>query len=457
MAVIVDPDTLNDGVELTISTALKTIKLNIAGNLSSDGVTLKCVYSKLKELWNNSANYIKFPFPIQPITDEQFELINGWDFDKTGAGNNLTPNLIRTGGWAKKDAAGVSEEEWAGIVTLGSLAATDQVYFQQAAAGAAVNVVRQGAVNQAVQVYKTGAGAFDYRTYFKVFVREYQKLYAAAQLSDIGVQAMTYQVYRFPLSNAADLKVTDNDGAMTGAPFNGMSITWYGAPQAKMIGATPYNFHVVIDANGGTAQQVYEFVQYQLRQNTDIDAGAGTKPGKTAADLLKFVGDTLYTIQQSEGGVFINNFAAADLNNVFFVDDASAQRSFPYAAALTLQFGENLVLDASAIFRVYFSNDDAGDNSGRDFGTANALTVNDKDGAPLNGNVGGAASIQKTFDYDGNVQRGAASAGVDAPITVVAIGLSTGQYVKATGVIQKSKANVISLVAPLERNYANPA
>jgi hypothetical protein len=74
----------------------------------------------------------------------------------------------------------------------------------------------------------------------------------------------------------------------------------------------------------------------------------------------------------------------------------------------------------------------------------------------MSGNVGGSPSVQLSFAYDSNVQRGAASAGTDAPITVVGIGLATAQFVKATGTIQRSTSNVVSLVAPLERNYANP-
>ena len=70
--------------------------------------------------------------------------------------------------------------------------------------------------------------------------------------------------------------------------------------------------------------------------------------------------------------------------------------------------------------------------------------------------VGGVSSITATFAFDTNVQRGSGSAGTDAPITVMAIGLSTGQYVVATATIQRSTANVVSLVAALERNYANP-
>lgn len=463
MALITDPDSLT-GTELTVTDATKLIKLNVAGNLSTDGVTLKCLYSKLKELWKTDANHIKYPFPMQPITDEQFELINGWNFDNTDATtSHKTCNLIRNGGWALKDAAGVSQEEWAGIVTLGTLGGSDQVYYQQETAGVATNIALTGAVNQAVKVYGDASHEdFDYRSYFKLFVREYQKLYASAQLSDIGVIAMTYQVYRFPLSNAADLKITHNDAAMSGAPYSGMHLTWYAAPQSETIGGSSYPFHVVIDGNGARLSEVYEWIQYKLRQDTDIDEGSGTKTGKTAADLLRYVGDTLYTIEQAEGGVFISNFSALDVNSVYFADDdwasSSDNRYFPYVASLILQFGDTLQADDDAIYHVYFTNDDTGNNAGADFGTASAITVNDGEGtpAPMSGSISNEASISKTFDYDGNVQRGAGSAATDAPITVVAIGLNSAQYVKATGTIQRSKSNVVSLVAPLERNYANP-
>lgn len=78
MALIVDPDLLSQGVEVTISSVAKTIALNIAGDLSADGVTGQCLYSFLKEEWKSDANLIKFPFPMISITNEQFEFIEGW-------------------------------------------------------------------------------------------------------------------------------------------------------------------------------------------------------------------------------------------------------------------------------------------------------------------------------------------------------------------------------------------
>jgi hypothetical protein len=63
-------------------------------------------------------------------------------------------------------------------------------------------------------------------------------------------------------------------------------------------------------------------------------------------------------------------------------------------------------------------------------------------------------NVTHSFNYDSNVQRGAASAGTDAPITCVGIGLITGQFVRATGSIQRSTANSVTLTASLERNYS---
>jgi hypothetical protein len=75
----------------------------------------------------------------------------------------------------------------------------------------------------------------------------------------------------------------------------------------------------------------------------------------------------------------------------------------------------------------------------------------------MGGLVGGNSSEQFGYDYDTNVQRGAGSEETIAPITVVAIGLSNAQYVLATGTIDRTNANIVTLTAPTERNYANPA
>jgi hypothetical protein len=454
---ITDPDSLNDGVEIQINTSSKTILLSATGNLDQTGCQLQALYSKLKELWKSNANYIRFPFPLLAITEEKFEIQNGWDW-----ANVATKLLIRTGGWALKDLNSNTVEEWAGVITLGNIDAGGQIYYtQSSSATSGTNFNLTGAVNQAVQVYLSGT--YDYRSNLTLYIREYLKSYDNVNLGDIGVTTMTYQVYRFPLANGNDVKITHSDAHVTSAtPYSAMSITWYDTPQPKTMGVNTYNFHVIVDANNGTAEQVYEYVQKNLRSSADIDASSATHNGKVTNELLYFVGDTLYSRFNASdaltsGGVYIINFQSTDTNRLVFTDDTGNTRTFPYVAVLTLQFGENLQTDTSAIYRVFFTNDNAGDNTGRDFGTSGAIIVKDNLSADMIGNVSGTTSVQLTYDYDGNIQRGIASSATEAPVTVVAIGLNTAQYVNATGTIARSISNNISLVAALERNFNNPA
>ena len=464
MAKITDPDLLvrssdaanlgSDG-NIWIDAAALTISTDVFASFTSDGAALQAIYSYLKEEWKTDPALIKFPFPMVAITPEQFEFVDGWK-----PANIDTVNSFRDGGFAVKNVNGSTAEEFMGVITLGTLGGSDQVYFQQVLDGSATDVVLTGVVNQCVKIYGDGgahgvdnAAAFNTKNYFKIFAREYQKVYAQSQESDIGVTTFTYQAYRFPLQNGDDLKISNDDTAVsTTLPYTDMSITYYAAPQSRVIGASSYDFDVIIDAdvlNDGnlpTAEQIYEFVEWSLRQNSDIDAGAGTVIGKTASSLLKFVGETLVTSQ----GVFIDQFASTDINRIEFYDNTGVKRVFPFVAAGSINFNQNLVDDSGAVYRMFFT-----DANGNNFGDSDAIIVKDNDTTDIAGDITGA-QVQFTFDYDGNTQGGRTSA-TDAAVTVVAIGLDRAQYVKATSTIGRSNANSVSLVASLERNYSNPA
>lgn len=500
MAKIIDPDFL-DRQSVVFDTTNKTIKLNKVNNLSDDGVTLLCLYSFAKEEWKDDPELIKYPFPFVPITDQQFELVNGWDF-----ADDDTRKLIRDAGWAV-NPSGTIKQMWANIKTLGPSLSTHQVYYLQSPNGDPVDFRYTGPVNEAILIYDSDQ-SLDYRDFLQLFCREWGYTYAFSQLSDIGETQMTYKSYTFALSNTIDSKIDPNFN-INNAPYNGMSITWYTSAQDRKIGQNTYNFHVIINGNGGTAEQIYTFVQYQLMQDTDIDAGPGEKKGKITPQLLRFVGDTLYTLAWKPGeGTYIDNHREIDRVRIYFTDDTGNLRMFPYAAILTLNFGENLINDPDAIYRVFYANN---------FGTSNAQLVEtfnvleitsisgsngtvtvetssphhlsvgdvieisgttDFDGTYIvqtivnsttftfsaditgsetsgtviqlmGGKVNGRSSVQLTFDYDGK-------GGTDVNIVAVAIGLSKAQYVKNDGVITRSQANSVALIAALERNYYNP-
>jgi hypothetical protein len=216
----------------------------------------------------------------------------------------------------------------------------------------------------------------------------------------------------------------------------------------RVVGANTYAFNWKLTADNGTLGEIYQFVQHQLRQPTDIDYGSGTSRGDITDLLMSYASPTGTTIN-----MFPDDLNSNELNNITLQDHSGVNRNFPFTAAGTLVFNTNLQNDTNAKYWLFFSNDDAGDNLGRDYGTKDAIIVDNASGVDIAGTVGGSPSVAFTYDYDGNVQRGSASAGQDAPVTLVAIGLDTAQFVITTGTITRATGLTISAVAALERNY----
>ena len=448
MAKIIDGDNLVVGTEITIDTAAKTFTLNQAGNLVyKDGVTLQALYSKFIKLWETAA-YNKYPFPMYVIDAKSGQFNFGTDggtYNGWKPANDVTRQALRDGGWSEYSNAGVLNRQYVGIVSLGDVSTGAQLYYQRASADAPTNFTFTDEVNEGIQVYGDAAnGNLDKRTYFKAFVREYAKKYKSSTLADTGQTATGAYTVNVLLSNEDDLKITANDASMAGAPYSGITVTYYGSDQNKTIGASSYPFRVVIEGNGATLEQIYTKCQYLLRQATDIDAGAGTVIGKTANELCYFVGDTLVTTQ----GVFINNIKAADLNRIEFYDQNNVKRVYPYSAAGTITFNTPLVTGGAGYYRMYFLDTVTGD-----YGTASAITVNDKDGVAIAGTISGP-SVSFTFDYDGNVQ-GGRTAGTDATIVLVAGNKGYAKPVVVTGTITRAKGISFGAVAETDRAFVD--
>ena len=469
MSKIIDGDDLvvsstsgNLGVDgnIWLDTSAKTIQLAPHGLLvAKDGVTLQALYSKCIKLWETAA-YNKYPFPLYAIDalSGQFQFgTDGGSYNGWKPANDTTRQMLRDGGWSEYSASGVLNRQYVGVVALASgFPSGAQFYYQRASGGTAYNFTFTDSPNEGIQVYGDATnGNFDDRTYFKIYCREPNYTYDDATLTDVGLSATGAFKVSLPISVGTDLKTYNGaspilDTAMSGAPYSSLSLTWYGTDQNQTIGGGSYPFRILIDNStaNATLEQIYTWVQYKLRQTGDIDAGAGSVIGKTQASLMSFVGDTLYCSQD----VFIVGILPADLNRIYFIDHNASQRYYPYASAGTISFNSFLTSGSTGYYRMYFTNDDAGSNLGYDYGTANAITVNDKDGVPIAGTISGS-SVSFSFDYDGNVQRGTGSNGVDAPITIVAGNKGVAKPVVATGTISRSKAISISLVAEQDRAY----
>ena len=362
MALIVDPANLNQATEVTIDTAARTIRLHEAGNLSADGVTGQAVYSFLKEEWKSDPLLIPYPFPMVGITPEQFEFVESWKpFD------DATRKLIRTAGWKEIDNTGTKNREYAGITTLGNIDATsktvgDKAYYSFSSNPGQNFFTYAGPVDEAIQFYGDAAnGNFDYTNdTLTLFIRIEGKLYGSCFSTESTIQAKVIKLSG-PLAEANDAKITHSDAFIAGnAPYNLMGIEFFAVAQTKLGFSTgSHDFGIVVSGAAASVEEIYEFLQWSLRQNSDIDDGTGNHLGVLTDSFAQFVGDRLDTlaVTNSEGGgtgVFLDNVATDDTNSMRMIDNTGTYREYPFVASGSIVFNPNLQADANAIYRMYF-------------------------------------------------------------------------------------------------------
>jgi hypothetical protein len=121
-----------------------------------------------------------------------------------------------------------------------------------------------------------------------------------------------------------------------------------------------------------TIEQIYNRVQYLLRQGTDINDNANTATadivGKTADELLVFVGDAITAsgntttafpppynpVLGANSGVFIEGFDNNDINDVTVFDNDGQQRNFPFTASFNIDFNPNLEGDTDSKYWIFY-------------------------------------------------------------------------------------------------------
>lgn len=537
MTLITDPDDLTQESEITIDETTRTVRLEITGNLSADGVTFQCVYSFLKEEWKTDATLIPYPFPLVMITEEKGEWVDNWEpYDDT------TRKLIRFGGWREYDSSSVLKEEWMGIASLGNIEATSTAYYTFDSLSAKTDFTYDGVVNEAIQTYgDVSHGDFDYRTdVCIVFIRTEAFSYDISTSVAIGIpdgDVLDYKCHRYPLDEQDDsLKVTHSDAYIAGnAPYTSMGIEFFNTPQSHNVGGS-FDFGIDVAGNSGTVEEIYEFLQWSLRQDSDIDDGAGTHLGTLTDPMSVFVGDRLDTLPvvNSEGGgtgVYVDAVATEDTNSIRMIDNTGTYREYPFVSTGRINFNANLKADANGIYRMYYkyglftnvadlaissssgasasldsalsnlpslSQDDyiyisgfvneennglwiitdatpSGTQADADkydgidptdeseiacllgenpYGTPSAIIVDDNSDVDIAGTTNTLDYVDFDYDYDGNVQ-GGREVTEDAVTVIVAIGHDTAQFVVAELSIERKVGNNTTLVAPLERNYAN--
>ena len=232
---------------------------------------------------------------------------------------------------------------------------------------------------------------------------------------------------------------------------------------------------------GATKEIAYEYAQYLLRTDStyvgpvntgsiNADANSSDRQGNIADPLVFFVGSTLNTYSDPTipFAVVLDDIADIDVNNIQYNDYENTSHVAPTVVQVTINFNGNLATDSDAIFYAYYTTGE-GAQAGNDYGSPGAIEVQKVSGGVANTvgsdvsnnvpdgtqNLGSSYSFNYAYTADNSNGRTTGANATDVNITIVAIGLETGQYVSTSGNITATGAS-FSLVAPLERNYNNP-
>ena len=182
--------------------------------------------------------------------------------------------------------------------------------------------------------------------------------YAGVDGSTAGTAVLTTALGEIP----TDATYTGGTLTMTSGADEGTTFTISGTPTATTVTITGtfgtdtgqsfyLNRATPIVA---TRQQIFEKIQYSLRQAADINlAGSGgVVTGKTADEIAGFVGpDLKFGLElpnNPEGGgsgVTVLGFDANDTNNLFFTDNAGDTYTYPFVAAGNILVNQNAVDD----------------------------------------------------------------------------------------------------------------
>lgn len=351
------------------------------------------------------------------------------------------------------DTVKTGESVYSNIYTLGLLApgTTNTIYIEQINPELTNNKIAQywpaGHIDLLIKVEEASQPIDS--GYLTVFCQEYTDLYShyKADVSAGGRNPL-------PLSTADDSN--NQTPEATVATWNDVTITFGSFSVDLGNGAGPRPYSVEIDCGSRTnINQVYERLKYVTRRASLLNINGKIGAFYTAADPLfvesvpapfgTFAGGTFFGAQ----GVYLKNIPANDLNFVKFIDDNGDAQSYPFIAAGSLVFNDTLKNDVNAVYRMYFTTTPSGD-----FDTANAVIVEDAEGNQIYGDVNGQSSIDFTFNYDQNIQ-GGRTAGTDAAVKVVGIGLSGSQYILVDTTLTRAIGQTIQLQPLAENNYVS--
>jgi hypothetical protein len=393
-----------------------------------------------------------------------YEIINGRKYDDAdGSATSSTTDdraKIRGSGWIERNSANAIGRIYYGVRSLGTIEETSQPYYQLTAGGAPTNFQKDGAVDEAIQVYgdavvDTNTTTFDSRTYMSMKVRTFGYNYDEKTLEDSGVTQMDGYASGFALGESPHL--TTGNYTLANVYGGGQISPWTGMTLEKL--ATPQTETGFNEADGdftwvlnntvpGDLDQCVAFLDALAQTDDDIDSGSETVTnGKRVGTWYTY--DAQGRIVTRSGadslGLFIENIPTADEQLIVFTDDAGNTKTRPFQVSVVAEVGAIAVADILSWYHSFFE---------AAYNTAGAVTVQDASAAEVKGNVSTDATgnnIEFAFDYDGDTVGG--TAGTDKDCVFICEGDGGATQAKTLYTITR-QTTVSFSCAPAQENNA---
>jgi len=402
----------------------------------SSGVTGQAIYSFTKEEWRTDATLNALRFPFDPIFEQKLQLVDGWKWADAqtrdvirDAGWSEIDGSEYAGLQTLGDFNATADQAYYQQVAGFDVTADNSV----------ADFDKTGEVNEAVQVLGAGGTPDYSGYLRVLLREQGKTYAEGELVADQALSAIDFRFYGVPLTNATDITdgtgAPESDANIDAqTPYTNMTVdylkgsgfttyatsqvyaagtvvldanvqsggssngTWWFTPGGGtsngantgvdtgitdwesyagelQIGTEWFAFNRIIDGATGTAKEIYEWAQRQLRKTTDINDdtlgspnqnGHGAYYGRIAKELCYFIGDVLH----SAPGVALTNFDTNYTNNIrqhdITVDNSgldtdglplvSTERQYPFVAAGNLVFSQNLVdePDAKTLYKMFF-------------------------------------------------------------------------------------------------------
>ncbi len=286
--------------------------------------TVNALYSWLMDLFDD-ASQMDDTVPMSAQTPTEYTLINGWTF-------NADSDLGYLYGGSIVDTT--ANNIWANFYTLGTIVSGGVVYvYQNGSLVTAPPGYSSGHVDQLIKVTSSGSDVDSKNV--TAYVRDIGNTF------DNFTAAGTSTGGRVPIPLATNTDSND-DGAGTGMPLSGVTITIGATSQDIGDGNGSQPYGVIIDGNGNTCANVYKHLKYVVSKAHAAGAGSFTTLGyfyryldgsyteTKQAPFATFAGGKIFGAR----GVWITN--VSDSNNRVLIDGNGVTRTPPTTISITV-------------------------------------------------------------------------------------------------------------------------